>query len=41
MGIKDPLRDGIVEAVSKLNEAGVKVRMVTGDNKVTAISVAK
>jgi magnesium-transporting ATPase (P-type) len=41
VGIKDPLRDGIQEAVIKCNEAGVKVRMVTGDNKNTAVAIAK
>lgn len=41
VGIKDPLRDGIQDAVRKCNEAGVKVRMVTGDNKNTAVAIAK
>ena len=41
VGIKDPLRDGIQEAVHKCHEAGVKVRMVTGDNKNTAVAIAK
>lgn len=41
VGIKDPLRDGIKDAVIKCNEAGVQVRMVTGDNKNTAIAIAK
>ena len=41
VGIKDPLRDGIQEAVQKCFEAGVKVRMVTGDNKNTAVAIAK
>jgi P-type E1-E2 ATPase len=41
VGIKDPLRDGIKEAVLKCKEAGVQVRMVTGDNKNTAIAIAK
>jgi len=31
VGIKDPLRDGIKEAVLKCNNAGINVRMVTGD----------
>lgn len=33
VGIKDPLRDGIPEAVRACHEGGVRVRMVTGDNK--------
>ena len=41
VGIKDPLRDGIKDAVRKCETAGVKVRMVTGDNKNTAIAIAK
>ena len=41
VGIKDPLRDGIADAVQKCNEGGVRVRMVTGDNKQTAIAIAK
>lgn len=41
VGIKDPLRDGIAEAVEKCRIAGVRVRMVTGDNKETAIAIAK
>jgi Ca2+ transporting ATPase len=41
VGIKDPLRDGIFEAVAQCNEGGVTVRMVTGDNKKTAIAIAK
>jgi len=41
VGIKDPLRDGIKEAVTQCHEGGVTVRMVTGDNKITAIAIAK
>lgn len=41
VGIKDPLRDGITEAVKACHVAGVRVRMVTGDNKRTAIAIAK
>ena len=41
VGIKDPLRDGIAQAVQACYEAGVRVRMVTGDNKRTAIAIAK
>ena len=41
VGIKDPLRDGIADAVRQCNEGGVRVRMVTGDNKQTAIAIAK
>ena len=41
VGIKDPLRDGIEEAVSKCRRAGVTVRMITGDNLNTAVAIAK
>lgn len=41
MGIKDPLRDGIPEAVETCKEAGVKVRMVTGDILDTAVAISK
>ena len=41
VGIKDPLREGIQQAVQQCNEGGVIVRMVTGDNKKTAIAIAK
>lgn len=40
-GIMDIIRPEVPEAVSKCNYAGVRVRMVTGDNKVTAIAIAK
>ncbi|KAG1057716.1 hypothetical protein G6F43_000466 [Rhizopus delemar] len=41
VGIEDPLRDGVTEAVQACQRAGVFVRMVTGDNVVTAKSIAK
>lgn len=41
VGIEDPLRDGVVEAVHKCQQAGIFVRMVTGDNMATAKSIAK
>ncbi|KAI8622444.1 hypothetical protein BC830DRAFT_1162905 [Chytriomyces sp. MP71] len=40
VGIEDPLRPGVTEAVKACKEAGVFVRMVTGDNIVTAKSIA-
>ncbi|KAI0872600.1 hypothetical protein GGS24DRAFT_518459 [Hypoxylon argillaceum] len=41
VGIQDPLRDGVPEAVKECQRAGVVVRMVTGDNKLTATAIAK
>ena len=40
-GIRDSLRDGVIEAVRKCHEASVNVVMVTGDNIVTATAIAK
>ncbi|PVH95686.1 calcium-translocating P-type ATPase [Periconia macrospinosa] len=40
VGIQDPLRAGVPEAVAKCAHAGVVVRMVTGDNIVTAKAIA-
>ncbi|KAK3316359.1 hypothetical protein B0H66DRAFT_292773 [Apodospora peruviana] len=41
VGIKDPLRPGVPEAVKACQGAGVVVRMVTGDNKLTAEAIAE
>lgn len=41
VGIKDPLRPGVPEAVKDCQRAGVVVRMVTGDNILTAQSIAR
>ncbi|KAM0562804.1 hypothetical protein ACHAPJ_001644 [Fusarium lateritium] len=41
VGIQDPLREGVPEAVKLCQKAGVVVRMVTGDNKITAEAIAK
>ncbi|TKY47978.1 Calcium-transporting ATPase 9 [Spatholobus suberectus] len=40
VGIKDPCRPGVKDAVKVCTEAGVKVRMVTGDNLQTAKAIA-
>lgn len=39
--IIDPLREGVVEAVSTAQKAGIEVVMVTGDHPNTAYSIAK
>lgn len=39
--IKDPLRDDVVEAVTQCHQAGIFVRMVTGDNIETAKAIAR
>ncbi|TRM65028.1 hypothetical protein BD626DRAFT_547303 [Schizophyllum amplum] len=40
VGIEDPLRDGVRDAVDKCQRAGVAVKMCTGDNVLTARSIA-
>src|ERR1700709_493692 len=40
VGIQDPLREGVPEAVRTCQKAGVVVRMVTGDNLITARAIA-
>ena len=41
IGIKDPVRPGVKEAVKTCLAAGIKVRMVTGDNINTAKAIAR
>jgi len=41
VGIQDPLRDNVREAVKDCQHAGVYVRMVTGDNVLTAKAIAE
>ncbi|KAJ9644673.1 plasma membrane calcium [Coniosporium apollinis] len=41
VGIQDPLRDGVPKAVKDCQRAGVFVRMVTGDNVLTAKAIAE
>ncbi|KAK6531276.1 plasma membrane calcium [Arthrobotrys megalospora] len=40
VGIQDPLRPGVEVAVAQCQKAGITVRMVTGDNVVTAKAIA-
>ena len=41
VGIIDPLRNDVIEAVATAQKAGIMVRMVTGDNIETASAIAK
>ena len=41
LGIHDPPREGVKEALEKSWKAGVKVVMITGDHKETAMAVAE
>jgi Ca2+-transporting ATPase len=40
-GIKDPARPEAAEAIRKCSEAGIRVMMITGDSKETAVAIAK
>ncbi|KAE8226735.1 hypothetical protein CF319_g687 [Tilletia indica] len=40
-GIEDPLRPGVRDAVEACRQAGVQIKMCTGDNVLTAKSIAK
>eukprot|EP00002_Diphylleia_rotans_P008170 TRINITY_DN1790_c0_g3_i1.p1 TRINITY_DN1790_c0_g3~~TRINITY_DN1790_c0_g3_i1.p1 ORF type:complete len:1051 (-),score=276.69 TRINITY_DN1790_c0_g3_i1:502-3654(-) len=41
LGIEDPVRDEVPVAIEQCRRAGIVVRMVTGDNLTTAISIAR
>ncbi|MFZ5969102.1 MAG: calcium-translocating P-type ATPase, PMCA-type [Bacillota bacterium] len=41
LGIRDDVRPEAVQAIKKVQEAGVQVVMITGDRKETAIAIAK
>jgi len=41
VGIKDIIRPEVPKAVRTCQKAGIIVRMVTGDNKITAMAIAK
>lgn len=40
-GIKDIIRDSVPESVRRCHVAGIDIKMVTGDNKVTARAIAE
>ena len=41
VGIEDPPREGVPQSVANLEKSGVKVIMVTGDSKETAVAIAR
>lgn len=41
VGLTDPLRLGVVEAVAKCRDAGIAIAMITGDHPATALAIAQ
>ncbi|MFM2106253.1 MAG: hypothetical protein RL338_1285 [Chloroflexota bacterium] len=41
VGMEDPVRDGVPEAVASAHRAGIRVVMITGDYPATAASIAR
>ena len=41
VGIKDQMRPEIPSAIAACSQAGINVRMITGDNKKTAKAIAR
>ncbi len=41
LGLRDGLRPGVSEAVAQVRGAGIQVVMITGDNRETAVAVAR
>ncbi len=41
IGLADPIRPGVPEAIRECREAGIRVVMITGDHPVTAVQIAR
>lgn len=41
VGMRDPLRPGVREAIGQCHQAGIGVCMITGDHPVTALAIAR
>ena len=40
LAVSDPIKDGTLEAIEAMHDLGLKVAMITGDNKATAETIA-
>jgi len=41
VGIKDPARPEVADSINECTDAGIRVMMITGDAKDTAVSIAR
>lgn len=41
VGMEDPIREGVLESVQIAQKAGIKVKMITGDYRITAEHIAR
>jgi Cu+-exporting ATPase len=41
LGVADPIKESTAEAIRILHEEGIRIRMLTGDNRITAEAVAR
>ncbi len=41
IGVADPIKEGTAEAIRQLHEEGLRIVMLTGDSRTTALAVAK
>ncbi|HYN29913.1 MAG TPA: cation-transporting P-type ATPase [Dermatophilaceae bacterium] len=41
LGLQDPPRDDVAEAIASCRTAGIRIAMVTGDHPVTAVAIAR
>jgi Ca2+-transporting ATPase len=41
LALEDPVREGVIEAVTECRSSGIKVLMITGDHPITAAAIAR